>query len=227
MSGSDVAVAARAAPGRLAIVAELARSGALRRALRWEPAAAACVLAAALIAWRAGAAPPLVLLRATSLVMVLGIVFILDDRAARLLEAVPFSWRCRFGLRMIVAVGIAAGCFAAMYAVIDPGVTGGLGVAVEAAAVLGVALMATVAALRYWGVDEPGVVAGPVTLAFVGMLVSLPKAWPLIVDRGPDWQPAHLRWSAVLLVTVVSLVGASRDPASRRLRRRRSRSITP
>jgi hypothetical protein len=159
--------------------------------------------------------------------MLLGIVFILDDAAARLLEAVPFAWRCRFGVRVFVALGIAAGGFAAMYAVIDPGVTGGLGVAVEAAAVLGVGLIAAATALRYWGVDEPGVVAGPVTLAFVGMLVSLPKPWPLIVDRGPDWQLAHLRWAAVLLVTVVFLVGASRDPASRRLRHKRSRSFTP
>jgi hypothetical protein len=223
MSGADVAVAVRAAPGRLAIAAELARSGALRRAIRWEPAAAACVLAAALIVWRVGSAPPLMLLRAASLVIVLGTMFIVDDRTARSLEAVPFPLRYRLGLRIFGALIIAAGSFVAICGVVGPGATSGLGVALEAAAVLGVGLVAAAAALRHWGVDEPGVVAGAVTLAFVGMLMSLPEAWPLIVDRGPEWSAAHLRWAGVLLVMVVLLIGSSSDPASRRLLPRRTR----
>jgi hypothetical protein len=216
VNGSDLAVSV-AAPRRLAVAVELARSGALRRAIRWEPAVAGCVIGAVLIVWRHGAAPSLVLLRAASLVLVLGIGFVMDDRSAQLLEAVPTSWRYRYGLRALIAAGFAAGAFAAAMAVLAPDGGTGFGVGLEVATVLAIGLLAAVVALRQWGVEEPGVVAGPVTLGLVGALVTLPSAWPLLVGPGPHWAAAHLRCAAVLLVVVLLLVRVSRDPASRPL----------
>jgi fluoroquinolone transport system permease protein len=212
----SAAAAATRHGARLAVTAELARTGALRRAIRWEPAVAGCVIAALVVVWRQGEVPAAALLRVASLIVLLGLAFVLDDPAARLLDAVPTPWRYRFGLRVIVASGIAAGAFAAACGVVRPDLRGGVGVALEAATTLGIGLLAAVAALRYWGVAEPGVAAGPVIVGFVVMLNALPSSWAMFSDTGPQWAGAHLRWTAMLVVAVVLLVGASSDPARRR-----------
>ena len=214
---TPTAVAVRAeVRGRLSVAAELTRSGALRRAVRWEPAAVGCVAGAALLAWRHDAAAPVDVLRGVSLVVVLGLLFVLDDQAARTVAAVPVMWRHRLALRLLVALAIAGPAFVVLCGVLMPGASTGSGAGLEVATLLCVGMAAAAVAFRYFGVDEPGLVAGPVTLGVVGLLAFVPTRWALLVTPGPDWAAAHLRWAGLLVVAAALLLVASRDPGARR-----------
>ena len=146
----------------------------------------------------------------------LGVLFVLDDPAARIIEATPVSWRYRLTLRALVALMIAGPAFLALDAVLAPGVGIGVGVGVEAATVLAIGLVGAAVAFRYWDVCEPGLVTAPIVLGFVGALAFVPARWALVVGPGPQWPAAHLRWAGVLLAAAGLLVAASRDPAAHR-----------
>ena len=213
---SPTAMAAATTRRRASVAAELVRSGALRRAVRWEPALAGCAAAVALLVWRHDTPAPLALLRGLSLVVVLGVLFVLDDPAARIVEATPVAWRYRLTLRVVVALVIAGPTFLALGAVLAPAVGIGAGVGVEVATVLAIGLAGAAIAFRYWAVDEPGLATAPIVLGFVGALALVPPRWTLIVVPGPQWPAAHVRWAGVLLAAAVLVVLASRDPAARR-----------
>jgi len=217
---SPPALAVRSARRRASVAAELVRSGALRRAIRWEPAVAGCAAAGALLAWRHDTPAPLGLLRGLSLAVVLGVLFVLDDPAARMIEAAPMPWRYRLTLRVLVALGIAGPAFLALGAVLAPDVGIGAGVGLEVATVLAIGLAGAAVAFRFWEVDAPGLVTAPIVLGFLGGLALVPPRWALIVVPGPQWPAAHLRWAGVLIAAAVLVALASRDPAARRYRAR-------
>ncbi|MEP7019264.1 MAG: hypothetical protein ABI808_01340, partial [Pseudonocardiales bacterium] len=87
-----------------ALTAELVRSRALHRVLRWQPALVACVLGGALVLDRAGGvhdqAGAVGLLRAVGALSVLGAVFVLDDATRRFSDPTQLSARYRLLVRL-------------------------------------------------------------------------------------------------------------------------------
>jgi hypothetical protein len=217
MTPRDLAVTG--SPGRLAVAVELARAGALRRAIRWEPAAGGCAIAAVLVFVREDAADRVVVLRAAVVVVLVGALFVLDDRAAQVLDAVPTTWRYRLTLRVLVALAITGAAFTVLATTVALRIGTSAGVALEEAALLGAGLAAAATAQRRWGVDEPGIVGGVFTFGFAAGLVALPRRWAMLVSPGPQWSSAHLRWAGLLVVVAVALVAVSADAARARRRR--------
>lgn len=89
-----------------------------------------------------------------------------------------------------------------------------LPLALEAAG-LGLAGVATAAALRAWGDrHQPSYLAVPAVLALGIAINSLPRGWAMVPFQtwGPPWEAAQLRWAALALLCVGLLVGALRDP---------------
>jgi hypothetical protein len=89
-------------------------------------------------------------------------------------------------------------------------------VGLEAVTILAVGLAVAAIAVRYAGVDEPGVGAAPTVLGFVVALAFVPSRWALMVPTGPQWSAAHLRWALLLVIAAAMIVAAARDPAARR-----------
>jgi hypothetical protein len=89
----------------------------------------------------------------------------------------------------------------------------GLGLTVELAAALAV-VWAVAAWGRRRGLDRPGIVTTPVLLASLLLASSTARA-PMLVGPGPQWTPAHLRWSGILVGATCLLLAAMRDPAAR------------
>jgi hypothetical protein len=211
------APAVGAAPaGRWSVAAELVRSGALSRAIRWEPAAGGCAAAAVLLAWRHDTTGSVDLLRGILLLVVLGAVFVVDDPGTRVVEAVPVPWHFRLTVRIVVALLIVGCAGTALGAFLVDDVQIGAGVGLEGVTILAVGLAVAAVAVRYAGVDEPGVGVAPTVLGFVVALAFVPSRWALMVPAGPQWSAAHLRWALVLVIAAAVIVAAARDPAARR-----------
>lgn len=204
------------AAGRWSVIAELVRSGGLSRVIRWQPAAGGCAAAAVLLAWRGDTTGPVDLLRGPLLLVVLGAAFVVDDPGTRVVEAVPVPWRFRLTVRILVSLLIVCCACAALGAVLVNDVRIGAGVGLEGVTILAVGLAIAALAVRYAGVDEPGVWGAPTVLGLVVALTFLPSQWALMVPAGPQWSSAHLRWALVLVIAAAVIVAAARDPAARR-----------
>lgn len=203
---------------RGSVAAELLRSGALWRAIRWQPGVAGCAAAGLLLAWRHDTTGQLGLLRVLLLLVVLGAVFVLDDPGARVVEAVPVPWRFRLTVRILISLLVVGIAFSACWAVLGTDVRLGAGVGLEGVTILAIGLAAAAVAMRCSGVAEPGIGAAPIALGFVGAAAFVPPRWALMVSPGPQWADAHLRWALVLVVAAAVVVAAARDPAARRPR---------
>ncbi|MFG1606602.1 hypothetical protein [Actinoplanes sp. NPDC049265] len=198
---------------------ELVRRGHLRRGLRLTPLAAGAVSVVAFLVSRRGGSPDaLGDLRVAALLLTLGSGYVLDDGAAGILQASPYALARRVRLRIAAAAVLLVPAWASLLAGLLRSArpsdrwTLGLGLTVEFAAVLTV-VWAIAAVARRRGVDHPGVVTGPALLASLFLMSSLARA-PMLVGLGPDWVPAHLRWSAVLAGAAAVLAVAVGDPAA-------------
>lgn len=199
---------------------ELVRSGHLVRSLRLAPFAPAVVAVVVLLVARRGGTPDVVGdLRVLGLLLALGSGYVLDDGAAVTLQASPYGLARRLGLRLGCAAAVVAPLWLAMLARLLPSApagdrwTLGLGLTVELAAALA-AVWAVAAWGRRRGVERPGIVTTPALLASLLLAASISRA-PMLVGPGPEWTPAHLRWSGVLAGATWALVAAMRDPAAR------------
>jgi len=200
------------------------------QAVNWVPPLAGTLLAVAIVAFflarepaRAGAGNLfglLAVLRIAALALALGAGFALDDPAWETLASSPAALPLRRGLRVLLVLAVLALAWAGMLwlaaqAGNPPPRLPALALTAESAALVTVAL--AVAAIR------GGAAAGPAILATVmGMaLLSGRRVTMLVFDpEDPQWTPAHRRWSLLLVLAVVVLVQASRDPAHRRVRLR-------
>lgn len=208
----------------ISVGADLTRSGALARAVRWQPALGAMLIVATVLAWRSddladlGAATNM--LRGVALLLSLGVLFVLDDRSAALVEAVPLRLALRLGLRLLIAaalggIGFGAAVLVVRAASVDasPSIIGGVAVELLATMLFGLAVAAIAA--RYWAVDEPGILAAPTVLGLWMALQLLPERWAVLVAPGPQWAEAHLRWAVLLVVSAAAIAVAARDRAAR------------
>ncbi|SRR6266516_979800 len=199
------------------------------QAVNWVPPLAGTLLAVAVVAFflarepaRAGAGNLfglLAVLRIAALALALGAGFALDDPAWETLASSPAALPLRRGLRVLLVLAALAPAWTGMlwlaaHASNPPLRLPALALTVELAALVTVAL--AVAAIR------GGAAAGPAILAILmGMALSGRRVTMLVFDpEDPQWTPAHRRWSLLLVLAVVVLVQASRDPAHRRVRLR-------
>ncbi len=200
---------------------ELVRSGHLVRSLRLAPFVPAAVAVVVLVVARRGGTDDVVGdLRWLALLLALGSGYVLDDGAAVMLQASPYSFARRLWLRITAAAAVGTPLWAAMLAYLLPSAPAadrwrlGLGLTVELAAGL-VVIWAVAAWARRHAFDHPGVITTPVVLAALVPAVSMSRA-RLLVGFGPQWTPAHWRWAGILIVVTAALVAAMRDPAARR-----------
>jgi hypothetical protein len=199
---------------------ELVRRGHLVRSLRLAPfGPAAVAVVVLLVARRAGTDDVIGDLRILGLLLGLGSGYVLDDGAAVTLQASPYSLARRLWLRIGCAVAVVTPLWTAMLFYLLPSAPAGdrwalgLGLTVELAAALAV-VWATAAWGRRRGVEHPGIITSPALLAALLLAASVSRA-PMLVGPGPQWTPAHLRWSGVLVGATGMLVAAMRDPAAR------------
>lgn len=213
-----------ASPRRRQLVALVPRLPAL---VRWPPVAVASAGAALLLAWQWSAvvASPLralVVARLALLVVVSGSLALFDDAARRGTEAVPLPLRWRVVLRGGVAVVVVGG----WVAVVAPLLLGRAGLAaasgglvLEAATVLAVGLAVLLLMQRRLGFEEPSQYAGVVLLLAPLALLALDGLtggrWSLLAPPGGQWDDAHRRWFALLVMGVACCLWLTRDPAGR------------
>jgi len=198
---------------------ELVRRGHLVRSLRLAPFAPAAVVVAYLVVRHPDPHDTVADLRVLALLLALGSGYVLDDGAATTLQASPYGLARRLGLRIGGAVALVAPLWTAMLGLLLPAIpkadrwAAGLGLSVELAA--GLAVVWAIAAWgRRGGIEQPGLITTPALLALLLVAVSISRA-PMVVDLGPQWTAAHLRWSAVVLGAVGALIAGGRDPAAR------------
>jgi hypothetical protein len=202
------------------VARELVRSGHLVRSLRLAPfAAGAAAVVALLVARRSGTHDAIGDLRLLGLLLALGSGYVLDDGAAVTLQACPYGLARRLWLRIGSAAAVVTPLWMIMLAYLLPSAPAsdrwavGLGLTVELAAALAV-VWAVAAWARRRGVEHPGIITTPALLAALLLLASISRA-PMLVGSGPQWTPAHLRWSGILVGATCALVAAMRDPAAR------------
>ena len=199
---------------------ELVRRGHLVRSLRLAPFGPGAVTTVTLLVARRGGTPDVIGdLRVLGVLLAMGSGYVLDDGAAVTLQASPYSLARRLWLRIGGAAAVVTPLWMAMLGYLLPSAPAsdrwaiGFGLTVELAAVLAV-VWAVAAWARRRGVDHPGIVTTPVLLASLFLAASISRA-PLLVGPGPEWTPAHLRWSGVLVGATFVLLAGVRDPAAR------------
>ncbi len=199
---------------------ELVRRGHLLRSLRLAPfGPAAVAVVVLLVTRRDGTDDVLGDLRTLGLLLALGSGYVLDDGAAVTLQASPYGLARRLWLRIGCAVAVVVPPWTAMLGYLLPSAPAtdrwvlGLGLTVELAAALTV-VWAVAAWGRRRGVEQPGIITTPALLASLLPAASISPA-PMLVGPGPQWTPAHLRWSGILVGVTCVLVAAMRDPAAR------------
>jgi hypothetical protein len=199
---------------------ELVRSGHLVRSVRLAPFVPGLTAVVVLLAARRGGTDDVVGdLRTLGLLLALGSGYVLDDGAAVTLQASPYSLARRLWLRIGFAAAVVTPLWMVMLARLLPSAPAsdrwalGLGLTVELAAALAV-VWAVAAWGRRRGVEHPGIITSPALLALLLLAASISQA-PMLVAPGPQWTPAHLRWSIILVGATCVLVAAMRDPAAR------------
>lgn len=191
------------------------------RAVPWPAVSAGALLGLVVV----GAAAALVeldaegwtnVLRLAALAGAVGAAFVLDDPADRTTTAAPAARLLRRTVRVSLLVPLAALWWTVV--LLLPGVVDGkpvldglplVGITVEAAALLGVALGA--AALG--GQTGDGGVAGALAVLAGALLTHLPpRPYRLAVTPDdPAWDSVHDVWAGLVLVAVVAFVAAGRD----------------
>ena len=171
----------------------------LRQAIEWRPIVATAAGAALLTR---GRLPPVLVIA----VVAAGLSHVLDDPAAAILDATP-SGRAR---RRVVRLGLTLPVVAVLWlGFVKP--LWALQPAAPAGAVSGLVL-ATLVAVVLAGSAVRGAVAGAPLAIAVGVVAGFaPEPWTLRVTPGDT---AH--WTIPLVVAIVVLAVASRDPAARR-----------
>jgi hypothetical protein len=190
---------------------ELISSGALVRALHWQPLAGAAAAVVAICV--AGLVPGgLATLRTAALFVVLGVVFLVDDESAASTAAVPTTRVSRLSLRL--AAGVLA--FVLVLATTATAERAGgasvvVGVALEGAALLAAALAAAAVAHFRHDMAEPGLVGAGMVAFVLAAALAVPQRWAMLPGVGTEWLTAHLRWAGVFVVGVLVLVAAARE----------------
>jgi len=218
---------------------QLQRLAPVARTVAWPAllgGAAACIAVIALGSLAPGLSPKARWPGLGALALCAGAAFLLDDSAASMLAASPRSLARRRMLRIALALPLLCGVWAASLwyattshgAPLGPGTRGAL--SLQFAAMLTLTLAASAMTLRVMADEHGGWTAIVVPVALLGAVMTLPQRWALLAAPGDDaWHAAQQRWTALLALGLLLLIGASRDPVARNLswRARRTPPATP
>lgn len=208
-------------------------SGAVVRAsLRVVPAVGVALHVVAALALLAAAwtgldddGSAVMVLRLVAVLLAAALALAVDEPGAAVLDATPTAMAQRFGARaalcgVLVLPAWATALTVAFQQGADVPVAD---LTLELLALCAVGLAVPLALRRWWGVDEPALVVGPVLLGVLLGAAHLPQALLLLpaTPLDPAWDAAHLRWSAVLLGAVAVLAVELADPATAGSARRR------
>ena len=192
------------------------------RAMRWQPLPLAVLATVLLLWWRdpRSVSPAEVVweVRAAALLLAAGVAGAWDDRTRATVSAVPVPLWLRSGVRLLLLLVPAATAWAVLVTWVDRRVDGSLpslALSLEAGVVASVVVATTAVLARWPGLPDPGVAAGPLLAGFAFGVPGLPDRLALAPLPGPGWETAHLRAAVVLVVAVVALTVAVRDPAAR------------
>ncbi|MHA5052318.1 ABC transporter [Streptomyces sp. SD15] len=162
--------------------------------------------------------PGLNILRAAALAFGLGLAFLLDDPARHTTAVVPTRRPVRTGLRVALAVPLAALWWTAALLLVPEEARPPVGaVTLEAAAIAVLALAGAALAVRCTDAAEPGIaVAAGLLGGGPAAALLLPDRWALVVPVGdPRWDGAHERWAGILVVAAVAGAAAWAEPVRR------------
>jgi hypothetical protein len=162
-----------------------------------------------------------------ALALCAGAAFVLDDAAGAAADATPTSLARRRMLRVALALPLLCAAWAGSLwfatpddgSLFGPGARGGL--SLQFAAMPALTLAGSAVALRVAGEGRGGWAGVVAPFMLLGVAYWLPVRWTLFAVPGDGAWPASLeRWTALLVLGLLTLAWASRDPAGRPLARR-------
>ncbi len=204
----------------------------VRASLRVVPAAGVALHLVAAMALLAAAwtgldddGTAVMVLRLVAVLLAAALALAVDEPGAAVLDATPTALAQRVGARLALCGVLVLPAWAT--AVTTASLRGAhvpvASMTLELVALVAVGLALPLALRRWWGVDEPALVVGPVLVGVLLGAAHLPRALLLLPSTplDPAWDAAHLRWSAVLLAALAVLAAGLADPATAASARRR------
>ncbi len=192
------------------------------RSIVWQPILAGSAALIAVASWSrlTGADHPLTQLRVGALACVSGVAFVFDDASSVTAAPYPVALRARCASRAVLGLALAAAGWSIAAVIAPLSARDARLLATETIALAGLALAASLVALRR-GSRRPGAVAGP--MVFGLMLVStrlgryavLPFDVATQVDSNPLARAA-VRSLLITSLAVIAAIAATTDPATRR-----------
>jgi hypothetical protein len=215
------------------VLRELLTAGAVPRVTRWQPVVAGWSVTGGVLLWWGDdvhdAPSTALLLRAVALLLVLGVVSLLDDAAAGLLGAAPRSLPWRGAVRVALAAAAVAlpWCGALLWVRPERYGVPPAGLTLECAALTAFGLAVAAGVGRWSDTGDPGLAAGPALFGGALVASALPPSLSLYTLPGDGWNAAHQRWFGLLVLCLVVLGVALRDPAGRLRRQGCRRAAQP
>jgi hypothetical protein len=155
-----------------------------------------------------------------------GAAFVLDDAAGAAADATPTSLARRRMLRVALALPLlcAAWAGALWFATPDDGTLFGPdargGLSLQFAGMLALTFAGSAVALRVVPDGRAGWAGVVAPFVLLGVAYWLPERWTLFAAPGDgQWPASQWRWAALLVLGLLTLAWASRDPADRGLHR--------
>ncbi|MFJ8946580.1 ABC transporter [Streptomyces sp. NPDC102395] len=160
----------------------------------------------------------LMLLRLIALTGAVGLAFLLDDPARHTTATTPLGRPLRAGLRLAMAVPLAALWWTAVLFAVPASARPPLGpVTLEAAATAVAAVALASAAIRFSDRAEVGKGTALCLGAAAVLTALVPARWGLLALPGqPWWEETQTRWAAVLAVMLASAALCTPEPLRRR-----------
>jgi hypothetical protein len=191
------------------------------RSIPWQPAVAAWVAGALIVATRHDQtfAPTLELV---SVLLATGAGFALDDPAAEILAASPASLLRRRGARVLFSVMSTVLVWLTLVGVQGPeSANEAWAIAAMFAGLLALSLAIAGVASRRSASGRGGIVAGPALFVLLIASSIVPPRWrPLPMGDVPGgWAAIYLRWGSAAIVGAIAFVWSSRDRAAGTVRR--------
>ncbi|MGH2901363.1 MAG: hypothetical protein ACRDMZ_21980, partial [Solirubrobacteraceae bacterium] len=157
-----------------------------------------------------------------------GAAFLLDDDAAATVAATPTSLARRRLLRVALALPLLGAVWAAAlwYATRAQGAwsqpDARAALSLQLGAMLALTLAASALALRALPGEQCGWTGAIAPVALLSAVLALPERWTLLAMPGDaTWAAVQQRWAALLVLGLVALAWAGREPRPQRSSRQR------
>jgi len=163
-----------------------------------------------------------------ALTLCVGAAFLLDDDAATTVDATPTSLAQRRLLRVALALPLLGAVWAAAlwYATSAPqawfGPDARVALSLQLGAMLALTLAASALALRALPGEHCGWTGAVAPFALLSAMLALPERWTLLAMPGDAaWAAVQQRWTALLVLGLITFAWAGREPWPQRPSRNR------